>query len=740
MFSSAKSRIVFSSVPAGCVLLLLVLLILPGLQASRLCAAREKEKSSRGISVDNPFDGCVFPPEIIAPTFRWHDSCLSCDRWLLSIRFDGTGRRMDFFVKTKQWRPTCSEWEKIKKHSAGKEAQVAIIGFRRSATNRVISAAGITFSTSKDSVNDPLFYREVNLPFGEAIKDPSRIRWRFGTVSQAQPPAVLENLPVCGNCHSFSSDGKTLGMDVDYANDKGSYVLTGVGREMTLATSDIINWCDYRREDRKPTFGLLSQVSPDGRFVISTVKDLSVFLPRPDLTISQLFFPVQGILAIYSRGKKTFAALPGADDTDFVQSNPAWSPDGRDIIFAKSKAHRFPRRYSFQIVPSEEDCRDFLENRTLFKFDLYRIPFNGGRGGKAEPLRGASGNGMSNYFAKYSPDGKWIVFCQAKTFMLLRPDSRLYILPADGGEPRLMRCNTRRMNSWHSWSSNSRWLVFSSKATTPYTQLFITHVDENGNDAPPVLLEQFTLPARAANIPEFVHAAPGAIGRIHERFIDDFSLWRAGKAFERGKDFARAAVKFQEALTLNPNNSHAHISLGNVLEFQGKQDEAIGHYALALALDSTVEAMVTMANALRVNRKNDEAERLYRGALRRSPKDPFALYNFALALHETGRYAEALTYFAQAAEVEPNDAGVWSGLAQTCLKVGKAKEASVYLQKAIARAPSDAAQYAMLGAVLSRTGKYDAAVHYYKKALQLRPDLVEARDSLARALRTLKKN
>jgi len=26
---------------------------------------------------------------------------------------------------------------------------------------------------------------------------------------------------------------------------------------------------------------------------------------------------------------------------------------------------------------------------------------------------------MSNYFAKYSPDGKWIVFCKAKSFMLL---------------------------------------------------------------------------------------------------------------------------------------------------------------------------------------------------------------------------------------------------------------------------------------------------------------------------------
>jgi Tol biopolymer transport system component len=67
---------------------------------------------------------------------------------------------------------------------------------------------------------------------------------------------------------------------------------------------------------------------------------------------------------------------------------------------------------------------------------------------------------MSNFFPKYSPDGKWIVFCKAKSYMLLQPDSELYIIPAAGGVARRLRYNTARMNSWHSWSSNSRWLVF----------------------------------------------------------------------------------------------------------------------------------------------------------------------------------------------------------------------------------------------------------------------------------------
>ena len=113
---------------------------------------------------------------------------------------------------------------------------------------RSLSTGRITIKTSADKVGTPLFYREVNLPFADAVKDPSRIRWRFGTISSAQtPPIVLEKLPVCGNCHSFSADGSVLGMDIDYANDKGSYAIAPVHEQMTLDRNSIITWGDYKR-------------------------------------------------------------------------------------------------------------------------------------------------------------------------------------------------------------------------------------------------------------------------------------------------------------------------------------------------------------------------------------------------------------------------------------------------------------------------------------------------------------
>lgn len=387
----------------------------------------------------------------------------------------------------------------------------------RNGITDVTSTVSIMFETSIDPVGAAIFYREVPLPVGFAMDNKPLITWKVGDVSSGRPPRmVLSGMKTCANCHSLTPDGKTLAMDIDFGGDKSTYAIAGIGPEVRIDRKDLIAWNDYKREDGEETLGFLSVIAPDGRHVVSTVKETIVLSFMPDPYCSQLFFPFRGILVAYDRASRKMTPLKGADDPAFVQTNPSFSPDGKRLVFARARVPDLPRRgVALDPDHATEVVADFNEGRRKICFDLYRVPFNEGRGGAPEPLPGASGNGNSNFFARYSPDGRWIVFCQASSMMLNRPDSALYIMPASGGTPRRLRCNAPgRMNSWHSFSPNGRWLIYASKAAGPMTQLWLTHIDEKGQDSPPIMLEGFVAPDRAANLPEFVNLAPGDLQAI----------------------------------------------------------------------------------------------------------------------------------------------------------------------------------------------------------------------------------
>jgi hypothetical protein len=180
----------------------------------------------------------------------------------------------------------------------------------------------------------------------------------------------------------------------------------------------------------------------------------------------------------------------------------------------------------------------YVRREKKVKYDLCTIPFNNGNGGKAELIKGASDNGMSNYFPAVSPDGKWLVFCQAESFMLLQPDSRLHIIPLEGGKPRMLKANFRSMNSWHAWSPNSKWLVFVSKVYGPYTDLFLTHIDEDGNSSVPVLVEKARVPYTVVNYPEFVNIKPDKKFVMNYDFVEIAHINKAVKGghYEQAKE------------------------------------------------------------------------------------------------------------------------------------------------------------------------------------------------------------
>lgn len=706
-----------------------------GAGGTREIGASAADPATARLQITYPQEGTLFPPEIVAPTFLWEDKTNRVERWDVVVRDDSGAEVLRETVDTQRWRPSEERWRQIKQRSAERDAEVIVSGVNRAAPATVLSSGQVHIRTSRDAVGDALFYREVPLPFLTAVQDPSRIRWRYGTIEQESgPPIVLQNLPVCGNCHSFADNGSVLGLDVDYGNDKGGYGILPVSQHMVMDDEKIITWADYKREDGELTFGLLSRVSPTGRYVISTVKDRSVFVAIPDLMISQLFFPIKGILVVYDRETQTFAALPGADDPQYVQTNAVWSPDGTEIVFARTKAYRSERlEQQNSALIDEKDVPEFTTEKQPFRYDLYRIPFNAGKGGTAQPLAGASNNGMSNFFPKYSPDGKWIVFCKAKNYMLLRPDSELYIIPASGGAARRLRYNTARMNSWHSWSSNSRWLVFSSKVNTAYTQLFLTHIDEDGNDSPPVLLERFTSPDRAANIPEFVRLPGDAIADIREQFLDAYSFLRAGMANENTGDHKGAERTYRRGLEIAPDNVELRNALGWTLFQDGRTAEAVAEYQRALAANPQhAKAHNNLALAMVELGEPEAAAEHFRASLAIEPTaEIYSDLGFVMA--QLGQWQEARANYQKALELDPNCASAHFNLAATSVREGDFAAAETHYRQALpGRATAET--HNGLGYVLDHQGRHDEAIAEFRTAIELDPHFWPAFNNMAEAL------
>jgi hypothetical protein len=529
--------------------LLAVILLLNAAPGRGQDTAAKPTRALWKISIDYPEDGSIFPPGITPPTFLWRDA--AGISWSIDIAFAGKaaplhattkGERFHFGpsdpwcnvnpdqqpkltpqqAATWTWAPDRAMWSAIQAHSVQQPATLSITGYGRS--GKPVSQAQIAITTSQDPVGAPIFYRDVPLmPTANitgnvqplATSALPLIHWRIRDIRLPESRTVLQKMPTCGNCHSFSDDGRTMGMDVDGPeDDKGLYAIVPVQRHITIDSKDLVHWNTDGRVGNVRV-GFMSRVSPDGRYVLSTfagptyrLLDTFYITNFVDHRFLQVFYPTRGILEWYDRTTGLRQPLPGADDPQYVQTDGVWSHDGRWIVFARAVA-RPPREKGQQHALRSNDPVE-----TPIQYDLYRIPFNGGKGGTPERIEGASQNGMSNTFPKISPDGKWIVFVACHNGQLMRPDSQLYIVPFAGGPARRMRANLLLMNSWHSFSPNGRWMVFSSKGRSFFTQMFLTHIDANGNDSPAILIDNATAANRAVNLPEFVNIAPDAIEDI----------------------------------------------------------------------------------------------------------------------------------------------------------------------------------------------------------------------------------
>ncbi|MGC4055464.1 MAG: hypothetical protein QM757_42100 [Paludibaculum sp.] len=199
-----------------------------------------------GLVIDYPESGSVFPPDFAPLTFLWHDRS-SAAVWRVEISFASGAVPLRFSSRgpmpqaaeidpdcisstnelprvdrtQKSWRPAEAEWTQIRHHAGLQGATVKISGTR---AGKVVSESRIELRFSPDPVGAPIFYRDVPLMPVETAPGTIQplspyavrlVKWRLRSTNETASRVVMEGLPVCANCHSFSADGRVMGMDLD---------------------------------------------------------------------------------------------------------------------------------------------------------------------------------------------------------------------------------------------------------------------------------------------------------------------------------------------------------------------------------------------------------------------------------------------------------------------------------------------------------------------------------------------
>jgi hypothetical protein len=194
-------------------------------------------------------------------------------------------------------------------------------------------------------------------------------------------------------------------------------------------------------------------------------------------------------IGYFSLGAETVKPVPGLVDKSRLMSFPLWSPDGRHLYYCSA-----PNPWTNMAMVTATSYR-------TAKYDLMRVSYDieHDQWGKPETVLPVSQTGFSVAQPRISPSGRWIFFCAIDYGCWPTYDSAsdLYGIDLEAGEKngkfvcRKLELNSQECESWLSWSSNSRWVVFSSKRISRlYNRPYLAYVSPDGECGKPFILPQ----------------------------------------------------------------------------------------------------------------------------------------------------------------------------------------------------------------------------------------------------------
>ena len=402
------------------------------------------------------------------------------------------GNEQSLVVKGKQTNWNLKKWHALLDNNKGKSIEVNSYVRTDNGWQKLRPTKWVV---SKDSIDPYISYRIIAPSY--VTYEELSIRQR--NLANFDESIIYNNMlqstdedGQCINCHSYKNY-KTDNMQFHVRQHKGGTMLVTNGevKKINLKTDSTISAGVYPAWH--PTHNLIAySINDTGQsFHTKNSNKIEVQDLKSDL-----------ILYDIDHNEVSFIE----HDTLEWEVFPAWAPDGKMLYY--NSAH-----YEIQNHAGRE--REIIDNYKEFHYNIYRKPFDPDTKtfGPSELVFNADSLGKSATLPRISPDGRYLLFGMAEygCFHIWHKDADLYLIDLKTNQLRNLReINSKEVESYHSWSSNGRWILFTSRRDDGgFTRLYIAYFDKNGRAHKPFILPQkdpyfYNDYYKSYNVPEYM--------------------------------------------------------------------------------------------------------------------------------------------------------------------------------------------------------------------------------------------
>lgn len=298
--------------------------------------------------------------------------------------------------------------------------------------------------------------------------------------------AIMENRLTrsnCMNCHTFDQ-GNPERFVFHMRGEAGGTLLVADGKVKRLNT----------RTSHTLTTFTYPYWHPSGKYIAFSTNITHQFFHGLKEKLIEVYDRDSDIV-LYDVDKNVAITDSGVISTKrYFETYPVWSPDGKSLYFSRA-----------------DSAATFTDFKAL-KYMICRVDFDPQQCRFGTKVDTVFASGGSYVFPRISPDGRFLLFTGADygCFPIWHKEADLYMLDLKSGKLLPCEANSEETESFHSWSSDGKWVVFSSRRIDGlFTRLFFSYVDEDGVMAKPFLLPQQTFEKdmpllKSYNVPVFV--------------------------------------------------------------------------------------------------------------------------------------------------------------------------------------------------------------------------------------------